>query len=203
MSASEGSSSQPPPPRPLTSLPPPPAGAVPVAPGGPTPFGLGVASVAALFGWVIVGFVLFNVYVFTGRELSCTANRGDAYRSCVRQEDVTELVAEALAMGLSVVGLVIVIRSIRRPDVHGGRQAFSVGALAAVLGLVCVGVWIDGSQGGWAPSRPFPYDPLPTVWGHVAMTIGVVIGSLVGAIVPLSRRQRSTNPSEPPATPDN
>jgi hypothetical protein len=62
--------------------------------------------------------------------------------------------------------------------------------MAALLGLVCVGLWIDRSQGGWEPSRPFPYDPLPTAWGHVTMAIGVIIGSLVGALVLLTRWRR-------------
>lgn len=188
------SDSSPPPPRPLTSLPAPTATArpVPVAQDQrSTPGGLDVAALAVTLGWLIVGFVLFNVYVFTGRDLSCTAHRGDAYRSCIRQEDLNELVAEGVAFGLSVVGLIVVFRTLRRHDAPAGLRALWVGVAAAVLAAVCVGVWIEGSQGGWAPSRPFPYDPIPTVWGHATMTGAVLIGCLLGAIVPLSRRHRA------------
>ena len=149
MSPSDPSLPQPPPPS--MSRPPPPT-AAPSAPVSlrqeSTPFGLKVAFQAAAIGWLIVAFVLFNVYVFIGRELSCSGNRGDAYQSCVRQEDVTELGAEGVAMGLSVVALVIVFRSLRRRVAGAGYRAVWIGAMAAVLGLVCV-----GGVGPWKPGR--------------------------------------------------
>jgi hypothetical protein len=188
------SSSSSPPPPPPTSWPAPTGLAPPAAlRRTSTPSGLVVAFVAVAIGWLIVGFELFMVYVFVGREESCRANRGDAYQSCVRQEDVTELVAEGVAIGLSVVALMIVFRSIRRPVEHAQTGALWFAAVTAVLlAMMCVGLWIDGGRGGWAPSRPLPYDPVPTAWGHVAMVIGVLVGSLVGVLVPLARRRSDT-----------
>lgn len=160
------SDSLPPPPWPLTSFPPPTGAALPVpvaqdrrsaATASP------VASLAVTLGWLILGFVLFNLYIFTGRDLSCTAHRGDAYQWCIRQEDLNELVAEGMAFGLSVVALIVMFRSLRRRNAAIGLRAVLVRVLAAMSGVVCVGVWIEGSQGGWAPRRPFPYDPVPTL----------------------------------------
>lgn len=187
------------PPPPSTSWPAPTGVAPPAALGQqPTPSGLIVAFVAVAIGWLIVGFELFMVFVFVGREESCRANRGDAYQSCVRQEDVTELVAEGVAIGLSVIALLIVVRSLHRPLEHAPRRALWIAAVAAVLlAIICVGLWIDGSRGGWAPSRPLPYDPVPTAWGHVAMVIGVLVGSLVGVLVPLARRRSDTARDDP------
>lgn len=157
------------------------------------PSGLVVALVAAAIGWLIVGFELFMVYVFVGRDESCGAQVGDAYRSCVRQEDVTELVAEAVAIGSSVVALSVVIRVVRRGVGRADRPPVWLAAAgASSLAIVCIVLWIDGGRGGWAPSRPRPYDPLPTAWGHGAMAIGVLVGLLVGLLVPLARRRPAT-----------
>jgi hypothetical protein len=90
------------------------------------------------------------VYVFVGREESCSAKRGDAYQSCVRQEDVTELDAEGVAIGLSVFALVVVLRSLRLCVAHGGHRALgiaramAVGVMAALLGSSASG---SGSTG--------------------------------------------------------
>lgn len=195
MSTSDRSSSSSPPPPPSPTSWPPPTGLAPPAAFGQTstPSGHVVAFVAVAIGWLIVGFELSMVYVFVGREESCRANRGDAYQSCVRREDVTELAAEGVAIGLSVVALVIVLRGLRRRIEPAHPGALWIAALAAVLlAIACVALWIDGSRGGWAPSRPLPYDPVPTAWGHVAMVIGVLVGSLVGVLVPLARRRSDT-----------
>jgi len=199
MPPADPSSPQPPPPS--TSWPPPPTGAAPPALAAvrkrSTSSGLNVAFSVAMIGWLIVGFVLFNVYVFTGRDLSCTGNRGDAYQSCVRQEDVTELGADSVAIGLSVVALVIVFRTLRQRVAGAGSRAVWVGVMATLLLVVCVAVWVDGSQGGWAPARPFPYEPISNVWGHLTMTIGVLVGALVGLVVPLTRRRGANKPTAP------
>jgi multisubunit Na+/H+ antiporter MnhB subunit len=111
----------------------------------------------------------------------------------VRQEDVTELIAEGVAIGLSMVALLIVLRSLRQRVSHGRHRAYWIAGVTAVgLALACVGLWIHGGQGGWEPSRLFPYDPLSTLWGHAKMAIGVVIGLLGGALAPLTRRRRDT-----------
>lgn len=155
-----------------------------------TPLGLVVALAAAGIGWLIIGFELFMVYVFVGREESCRANRGDAYQSCVRQEDVTELIAEGVAIALSMVALLIVFRSFRRRSRDGLQRAHWIaGAGAVLLAIACVVLWIHGSNGGWEPTRPLPYEPIPAFWGHATMSIGVLIGSLVGARTPLARRR--------------
>ena len=153
-----------------------------------TPAGIVVALVVTAMGMLIVGFELFMVHVFVGREESCRANRGDAYQSCVRQEDLTELIAEGIAIGLSAAALAIVLRSVRRGDAQW-RDAMVVvtGAVAVLLALACIVLWIQGSQGGWTPNRPFPSEPVPTIWGHATMTIGAVSGLLIGVLVPLPR----------------
>jgi len=157
-----------------------------------------VALVAAGVGWLLVGFELLSVYVFVGREQSCSANRGDAYQSCVHGEDVSELVAEGIAVGLSAVGLVVLFRGRRRRvnpqwDSTGLTAVSASGSLAAV----CVALWVHGSLGGWEPERPFPYEPVALVWGHTAMVIGVGVGLLVGVLIPLGRE-----PTLKPGPPD-
>lgn len=153
-----------------------------------TPAGLVVALVVTVIGMLIVGFELFMVHVFVGRGESCRANRGDAYQSCVRQEDLTELIAEGIAIGLSAAALATVLRSVRRGDARSSDVVVLVtSAGAALLALACIVLWVHGSQGGWAPTRPFPYEPVPTSWGHATMAIATVSGLLIGALVPLPR----------------
>jgi hypothetical protein len=168
--------------------PPPPAAAAVASRRASPPVPLVAAIVAGSAGLAIVLFELFMIHVFVGRAESCSANRDEAYRDCVRGEDVAELLMESLATGLAVASMVLVLR-VARSGLLDRSQPVTWFAVALSFGalLLCVAMWIDGSTGGWAPARPQAYDPIPAVWGHLAMVSGTLVGGGVAAILPVGR----------------
>jgi hypothetical protein len=150
-----------------------------------------VAVVGAGVGWGIVGF-FGMARLFSGEETNCTARRGSAYQDCLRSSDLTGLGAQALALGLAVMGCVLIARDARRSALVGQRQLGRNVALAVSGSLLVMSVvlWIWGIHGGWAPDRPFSYEPVPHSAATAIMVTGLVVGAVVGGIWPLARTER-------------
>jgi hypothetical protein len=151
-----------------------------------------VAVVGAGVGW---GIVVFSgmARVFTGEETNCTARRGSAYQDCLRSNDLTGLGAQAVALGLAVMGCVLIARDARRSSVLGQPQ-FGRNAALTVSGsllVISVVLWIWGVNGGWAPDRPFDYEPVPHSVAHTVMVVALLFGSAAGGFWPLSRAKRT------------
>lgn len=149
-----------------------------------------VAFVASATGWAILGFAELVVW-FSGEEINCTANRGDAYQSCVRSSDLTGLGIHSVAIGLAMVGLVVTFRGLHQQRQTQERDLKQWAAVALSISLVVASVlvWIGGNLGRWEPDRPFPYDPVATSQANTIMATGVLVGLLVGALFPLGRRE--------------
>ena len=142
-------------------------------------------------GWVILGFFA-ALTAFTGEGTNCTANRGDRYQSCVRNGDLTGLIAQAAVVGLAAMAVVVMLRGWgrQREAVLADSRLWVATAVLAGLLVVSGLSWIWGIQGGWAPSRPFPYEPVTTTQANTIMVAGLLVGLLVGALVPLERDHR-------------
>jgi hypothetical protein len=148
-----------------------------------------VALIGSGIGWGLVGlFALMRL--FSGEETNCTANRGGAYQDCVRSGDQTGLVVQAIAFGLAAMGCILLARdSARRSHdatAHSGWRIAS--AASSLLVLASVALWIWGLQGGWAPDRPFAYEPVPNSTANTIMVVGLLAGALVGGAWPLGSR---------------
>lgn len=48
-----------------------------------------------------------------------------------------------------------------------------------------------GRQGGWAPDRPFDYEPVPHMTANTIMAAGLLIGTAVGGVWPLGRTEHA------------
>jgi hypothetical protein len=147
-----------------------------------------VALVGAGIGWGIV--LLYGMLrLFSGEETNCTANRGSAYQDCLRSNDLNGLGAQALALGLAVMGCVLVARAARRSP-RAKERPFGQSAALAVSGslfVASIALWIWGLQGGWAPDRPFDYEPVSHTTANMIMATGLLIGAAVGGVWPLGR----------------
>jgi ABC-type Fe3+-siderophore transport system permease subunit len=144
-------------------------------------------------GWAILGFAELVVW-FAGEETNCTANRADAYQRCVRNGDLTGLWIHSMSIWLAMVALVVVVRGRRRQ--RRGRDPRMTVAAALSVSLIVAGVvvWIGGYLGRWEPDRPFPYEPVTASQANIIMLTGVAVGLLVGAVLPLGRRDRDAEP---------
>jgi hypothetical protein len=153
--------------------------------------GVTVALWATVIGWVILGF-LAALSAFSGEETNCTAHRGAEYQSCVRSGDLNGLVAQAAVIGLSGLAVVVMLRRFSRHRDAGESDPRARYTAVAVAGLLIASSlsWIWGIQGGWAPSRPFPYEPVATSQANAFMMAGLLIGMAIGALFPLERRHR-------------
>lgn len=152
-----------------------------------------VALVGPAVGWGIV--LLYGmVRLFSGEETNCTANSGSAYQDCLRSNDLNGLGAQAVALGLAVMGCVLVVRDALRSSQARGRP-FARGAALAVSGslfVTSIALWIWGLRGGWAPDRPFDYEPVPHATANTIMAAGLLIGAAIGGIWPLGRTKRTS-----------
>lgn len=149
-----------------------------------------VAFVASAMGWAILGLAELVVW-FSGEENNCTANRGDAYQRCLRNGDLTGLWMHSFAIGLAMVGLVVVFRGLhqQRQTLESDPRHRMAAAFSFSLVVASVLIWIGGNLGRWEPDRPFPYDPIVTSQANIIMATGVLVGLLVGALFPLGRRE--------------
>lgn len=59
----------------------------------------------------------------------------------------------------------------------------AVTVLSGGLLVLCVLTWIWGLQGGWAPDRPFPYEPIAKSEANNTIVIGLFVGATAGALV--------------------
>jgi hypothetical protein len=152
-----------------------------------------LALVGAAVGWGIV--VLYGaVRLFSDEGTNCTANSGSAYQDCLRSNDLNGLGAQALALGLAVMGGVVVARDAPRSS-RARERPFGRGAALAVSGslfVTSIALWIWGLQGGWAPDRPFDYEPVPHATANTIMATGLLIGAAVGGVWPLVRTKRAS-----------
>ena len=151
-----------------------------------------VAVVGAGVGWGIVVFYGM-ARLFSDEETNCTARRGSAYQDCLRSSDLNGLGAQALALGLAVMGCVLIARDARRSSLVGQRQ-LGRNAAVAVSGsllVISVALWIWGLHGGWAPDRPFNYEPVPHSTANTIMVTGLLTGAAVGGFWPLARTKRA------------
>jgi hypothetical protein len=86
------------------------------------------------------------------------------------------------------------------PATSTGRSDLGVSAVAAVLSGVllvgCVLTWMWGLQGGWAPERPFPYEPIANSEGNITILVGFAVGAVSGAALPLLRSLRRRSSEE-------
>lgn len=143
-----------------------------------------VALVAASVGWAIFGFFAL-LHLFAGEDENCTGNRGEAYRDCVRNSDLTGLRIQGVVMGLAMMASTVAVigairqHALKRSDSQQLPALFASGSLVAVS----IGGWAQGARGFWAPERPFPYDPVSTGQGNTTMLVGGLVGLLVGALV--------------------
>ena len=64
-------------------------------------------------------------------------------------------------------------------------------AVAGSLLVTSIVLWIWGLHGGWAPGRPFDYEPVPHSTANTIMVAGLLIGAAVGGLWPLARTKRS------------
>lgn len=145
-----------------------------------------VALVSGGVGWGIV--VLYgSARVFSGEETNCTARRGSAYQDCLRSNDLNGLGAQALALGLAVMGCVLLARDGHRSPRVGRRRTGRTAALAVSGSLLMTSIvlWIWGLHGGWAPARPFEYVPTPHSTANAIMAAGLLAGAAVGGFWPL------------------
>jgi hypothetical protein len=155
------------------------------------------APVVALWvsgaGWILLG-LLVMLRAFVGEEENCTANRGEAYRSCVRSSDTIGLLVQALVVGLATAGLAVVLRGWRRQRGEQSTDPRLRTTAAVAGGLVVAGIllWVFGNLGGWEPDRPFPYEPISTSRANAIMFAGVFLGGLVGALFPLGPPSNET-----------
>jgi drug/metabolite transporter (DMT)-like permease len=152
-----------------------------------------LALAASAVGWAILGFAELVVW-FTGEEVNCTANRGDAYQRCVRNSDLTGLWIHSMSIGLAMVALVVVVRGRRRQRRWRDPRIRVATALSVSLVVAGVVVWIGGYLRRWEPDRPFPYEPITTSQANIIMVTGVIVGLLIGALLPLGRRDRDAEP---------
>jgi hypothetical protein len=154
-----------------------------------------VALIGAAVGWGIV--VLYGIVrLLSDEETNCTANSGSAYQDCLRSNDLNGLGAQALALGLAVTGCVLVARDALRSS-RARERPFGLGAALAVSGslfVTSVALWIWGLQGGWAPDRPFDYEPVHYTTANTIMATGLLIGTAVGGVWPLGRTKRPSSP---------
>jgi cytochrome bd-type quinol oxidase subunit 2 len=159
--------------------------------------GMLVAAVGAAVGWGIVVFFAL-ARLLSGEETNCTARRGTAYQDCLRSSDLNGLGAQALAFSLAVMGCVLIAREARRSSQTGHRQSGRNAALALSGSLLAMSIllWIWGLQGGWAPDRPFDYEPVPHSTANAVMLTALLIGTVVGRFWPLAR----TTPARAPST---
>ena len=151
--------------------------------------GVTVALLATVTGWVILGLIAV-LRAFSSEETNCTAHRGTEYQSCVRSSDLNGLMAQAVVIGLGGLALVVMLRSFGRHRGTGERDLRARYTAVAVAGLLIASSlsWIWGISGGWAPSRPFPYEPVATSQANAIMMAGLLIGMAIGALFPLERR---------------
>jgi len=151
-----------------------------------------VAVIGAGVGW---GIVVFHglARLFSDEATNCTARRGSAYQDCLRSNDLNGLGAQALALGLAVMGCVLIVRDARRSSLVGQRHVGRTVALAlsGSLLVMSVALWIWGMRGGWAPGRPFSYEPVPHSTANTIMVTGLLIGAAVGGFWPLARTKRA------------
>ena len=147
-----------------------------------------VAAVGGGIGWGVVVFYAL-ARLFSDEQTNCTARRGSAYQDCLRSSDLNGLRAQALALGLAVMGCVLIWREARRSSLMGHRQLGRNMALAVSGSLLAMSIvlWIWGLQGGWAPDRPFDYQPVPHSTANTIMLVGLLIGTAVGGLWPLAR----------------
>jgi hypothetical protein len=150
-----------------------------------------VALVTTVSGWAVfalIGMMLLLV----DQQSNCTANRGDAYQRCVRTGDMIGLGVRAAVIGLAMVGLVVLLRGRRRRVSTPDRDPieWKVGAAAVLLVALSIALWVEGARGGWAPERPFRYEPIATLQANLIMMTGVLVGVLVGVLFPLGRDDR-------------
>jgi hypothetical protein len=140
-------------------------------------------------GWAIL--ILFGLLdVSTGEAENCTANRGQAYQNCVRSSDLTGVWVQALVIGLAMAGVTLVVRGGRRQrgEEPSDPMLWKAVIVSGALTVACLLLWVVGLRGGWAPDRPFPYEPLAPSQANTMMMAGMFIGVLAGALFPLGRR---------------
>lgn len=161
----------------------------------PGPFwtrGTLVAVVGAGVGWGILVFYGM-ARLFSDEGTNCTARRGSGYQDCLRNNDLNGLGAQALALGLAVMGCVLIARDARRSSLAGQRQLGRNSALTVSGSLLVMSavLWIWGIHGGWAPDRPFGYEPVPHSAANTIMVTGLLVGAAVGGFWPLPRTKRT------------
>lgn len=149
-----------------------------------------VALVGAGVGWGIV--VLYGfARIFSGEETNCTARRGSSYHDCLRSNDLNGLGAQAVALGLAVMGCVLLARDGHRSSRVGRLRTGRNAALAVSGSLLVTSIvlWIWGLHGGWAPARPFDYVPIPHSTANAVMAAGLLVGAAVGGFWPLPAKR--------------
>jgi hypothetical protein len=143
-----------------------------------------VALVAGLAGWAIFGFFGL-LLLFAGEDENCTANRGEAYRDCVRNTDLTSLRVQSFVLALAVLAFTVAVigsarqHSLNRSDSKKRPALFVSGSLV----VASIGGWVLGAHRFWTPERPFPYDPISTAQGNTTMLVGGLVGLLIGTLV--------------------
>ncbi len=147
------------------------------------------ALVAAGLGWLVWWFGMFAEYD-TGLPdgTACTGQTGDAYDTCMRRSEIGGLGAWAVTLGLAALGLSMLIRSRHRQRTTNGQRAWTALATlaSASLAVAGLGVWTKGAGGGY-------YDnALGPTWWNTIMTIGLVVGAVIGWLIPI--RQEPTTP---------
>lgn len=150
-----------------------------------------VALVTTVSGWAVLASIGM-MFLFVDEQSNCTANRGDAYQRCVRRGDLIGLGVRAAVIGLAMVGLVVLFRGRRRRVSTSDRDPieWKVGSAAVLLVALSIALWVAGALGGWAPERPFRYEPIAVLQGNLIMATGVLAGVLVGVVFPLGRGDR-------------
>ena len=71
----------------------------------------------------------------------------------------------------------------------------AVGVLAGILLVGCLLTWMWGLQGGWAPERPFPYEPIAKSEGSITILVGLAVGAIGGAALVLLRQKSASHPT--------
>ncbi len=160
-----------PPPHVHRSLPPP----RPVGPPSRTSGGFTqtLAIVATAVGWALL-FYAGAVVAFVDENINCTANRGEAYRRCVRDGDLT---------GIHVLAVVLALGTFAAVSLWRARSHAALVGLAGALLFGAIVWWVYGNLGGWTPERPFPYDPVSGTRANTVIAVGGLVGAATGLLV--------------------